>query len=89
MKVFHEPPNIARTLLLAVIANFQNYFIPLILGIVLKYIVLPYPLFTISAIIWIFLVKLAFPYVSWQHAIAIGLLCFTTHMIFEVKGLNF
>lgn len=85
LKVFHEYIDIPRILIVAAIANFQNYIIPLIASLFLKFgIVIWNPLIVIPAIFWIILIKLIFRYVSFSHAIIIGLLCFATHTFFEM-----
>lgn len=84
LKIFHEYADIPRILILASIANFQNYIVSLIISLFSKFgLVILNPWIVIPAILWIILIKLIFRYISFSHAIIIGLLCFVTHMIFE------
>ena len=85
LKVFHEYTDIPRILVVASVANFQNYIISLIISVLLRLgISIWNPFIVIPALLWIILIKLVFRYVSLSHAIIIGLLCFVTHTFFEM-----
>ncbi len=85
LKVFHERASILRVLAVALIANFQNYVVPMITGVLMKFgIAISYPFLVIPAVFWILLIKLFFREVPWSHAIVIGVLCFATHTVLEL-----
>ncbi|HIQ49747.1 MAG TPA: hypothetical protein EYH56_00980 [Nanoarchaeota archaeon] len=85
LKIFHEYVNIPKILIVASIANFQNYIIPLIIGFFLRLgINIWNPFIIIPALFWIVLIKLVFRDISFSHAIIIGFLCFVTHTFFEI-----
>ncbi len=84
MRIFHEYADIPKILIAASIANFQNYLIPILLGLFARFgIIIWNPLLIIPAILWILIIKLVFKEVSFSHAVIIGILCFATHMILE------
>jgi hypothetical protein len=85
MKLFHEPPQLSHALLVATLANFQNYFIPFLIYL----FPIPYAFQLVPAIFWILLIKLFYPNLDLKHVIIIGLLCFATHTLFEVYGISY
>ena len=84
-KIFGETAEIPRILIVAAIANFQNYITILILNILSFFgLSIWNPMMVIPLVVWIFLIKIFFKYVSFSHAILIGALCFATHTFFEI-----
>lgn len=90
MKIFHEPPHPAHAFGVALIANLQNFYLPLLLSIVFPFLsgFLPAQIIfhLVPLLVWIALIRIFYGSLDFKHAIIIAALSYGSYII--LQGFN-
>lgn len=90
MKVFHEPPHPAHAFGVALIANFQNLYVPFLISYALPFLagIMPaqYVFHLIPLLVWVALLRIFYGDLDIKHAVIIAALSYGTHVL--LQGIN-
>lgn len=90
MKIFHEPPHPAHAFGVALVANLQNFYVPLLISLTLPFMSAYLPaqiiFHLIPLIVWIALIRIFYGSLDFKHAVIIAVLSYGSYII--LQGIN-
>lgn len=94
MKIFHEPPHPAHAFGVALVANLQNFYAPLLISLALPFLSAYLPaqiiFHLIPLVVWIALIRIFYGSLDFKHAIIIAALSYGSYIVlqgFNVAGM--
>ncbi len=90
MKIFHEPPHPAHAFGVALVANLQNLYLPLLISLALPFLSTYLPaqaiFHIIPLLVWIALIRIFYSSLDFKHAVIIAALSYGSYIV--LQGIN-